>query len=636
VAVLNSLPEILQRLRLPRDARVLDVGGPAYRGEETTRYLVEAFDSPIDVVAYKPEQREGMAGFGKAIRLLDSEVSIEPGTCDLVIISPILARVIETITDATWRATRLLKPGGYLVCFGIESDVIGREGYRQPDPDQAAEFDRLFPRVGHGRRGLPESLAGAFEFVESPIRKPNVQSYLTWFVLRRTAGAVPEPLQTPLISGTAAGFVTAGLLDDGLDAAVESILERDFDTVMVVDNPVVTDARVMKTAETVSSLGRKLLCIGLNREPVLEVVESAGGVPVIQFANPRVEIDRRLRAVGAPMETSLRYELRMAVFAEHLVRVFDRVAKPGLILHSHDFQPFYAAGAALEMLDPAKARMIGWVHDIHEFISDYGIIDPGLQALGARWEARYIRKADALTAVSDEICAALAGLYGVPAPVSIYNTQRLADRYRHRGKTIREKLELTRGEPILVHSGSVREGRGVDHVLRCLPQLPSAHLALLTGSRTDYVKGLQHEARRLGVSDRLHLLAPIAYERVPGFIADATVGLIPADLYGNADVGLPNKFSDYVMAGLPIVSSATAAMAALMREWPVGVTFKPGDGAALLAALREVLANPGRHAAEIGRRPDLMVHYSWEAQAVKLKGVYDRLAAGESSSTRAA
>jgi hypothetical protein len=31
-----------------------------------------------------------------------------------------------------------------------------------------------------------------------------------------------------------------------------------------------------------------------------------------------------------------------------------------------------------------------WLHDIHEFIAEYGIIDPALQALGCEWEQHYL------------------------------------------------------------------------------------------------------------------------------------------------------------------------------------------------------------------------------------------------------
>ena len=53
-------------------------------------------------------------------------------------------------------------------------------------------------------------------------------------------------------------------------------------------------------------------------------------------------------------------------------------------------------------------------------------------------------------------------------------------------------------------------------------------------------------------------------------------------------VGLPNKIFDYARAGLGIVSSLTGESAALLESYRCGATYRPGDVASLVAAIRRV------------------------------------------------
>ena len=107
----------------------------------------------------------------------------------------------------------------------------------------------------------------------------------------------------------------------------------------------------------------------------------------------------------------------------------------------------------------------------------------------------------------------------------------------------------------------------------------------------------------------------------------ATSPLPPSamDSYGNAELSLPNKIFDYLLAGLPVLSSSTGALKRLFDEWPVGPMYPPGDEPGLRAALADLIAHRERYVAAINARPDLLVKHGWEAQAVKLQQIYDRL-----------
>ncbi len=129
-------------------------------------------------------------------------------------------------------------------------------------------------------------------------------------------------------------------------------------------------------------------------------------------------------------------------------------------------------------------------------------------------------------------------------------------------------------------------------------------------------------ARSLGVSDRLHLLPPVAADAVPGYLGEADVAVSPI-LAGpaNHEAALPNKLFEMLHSGLPIVTSDIRAMSEFVREHQLGVVFRSGDAADLARAVTEVLADPERWTSR-QERAALMHEWSWQAQEVPLGEAY--------------
>ena len=617
---LNSLPDLLRQVQVGGAARALDI-----YSEDTASigHLVAAVDGIVDVVARKGKEAAIANQFGDRVRFIDSEFVADPQAYDVVVVSPTLGKVIEGLRDIAWRGPRLLRDGGVWITFGIDPKTLGAKDYAQPSKAAGELFRADFGVTADNTiTQLPPGMRGRFELASWAPRKPIYRSYLSWMAFRMLADRrqTPRP-RTRIFTDERAHSLIPGLPDVAtVTRGAELAAAHAPDTLMVVDNEVLRDARVVKTAETVRDLGRSVLLIGIAEVPRVTETVTRGGVPVLLYPSPRVELERRLRLVGGPLDQGVRRELRMAAFSRWLTGVMARLDAPGLSVHSHDFQSIYVVGAALEVL----GRDIPWVHDSHEFIADYELVDREAQAVGSLWEQHYIGRPFALTCVSEEQASRLKSQYGVDVAAVIYNTQRLTARHKYRGRTLRQRLELT-DETLLVHSGSVREGRGIEHLVRVMPDFPNVHLALITASRGPFVNSVLNEAKALGVRERVHMSALLPFDEVAGFIADADAGVIPMDSYGNAELSLPNKIFDYLLAGLPVLSSSTGALKRLFDEWPVGPMYPPGDESGLRAALTDLIAHRERYVAAINARPDLLVKHGWEAQAVKLQQIYDRL-----------
>lgn len=595
----NSLPGILDRCGVRRGGRALDIGGAAYKGEESIRYLTDRFDCPVDVVANKADQVAAIVDeFGQQVRMLETEYAADEGAYDVVVISPLLGKLAEVLSDAGWRGERLLKPGGLLITFGIDPAALGAEGYKQPDAEVLDAYRAGFLLQDGKTTVLPPALDHVFELLESTPRKPGVRSYLNWLVLRR------RPVLFPVAGRI---DVTAGLAQVASDEDLDLIRIGDFDTLLMTASLPAHDARTRRIVETLRLLGRQILCV--RDGEAFRISPSPSGFMVVDFADPRPELDRRLRSLGVQPAAGQVERLHDSVRAGRLARLVETLARPGFTIHSEGSVALAAIGAAVARLkaeNPGKARHVRWIHDIRWHNR-------------ARPECDQLRLPDVVTSANDALNLAVSKACASDKLVTVWDTPRLSDRFTFKGRTLRQRSEIR--DVMLICVGAI-DSR-LSAVLQCLPQLPAVSLVLLGPSPANVVKLLKAQAAELGIEGRLHVAPAPAEDHMLGYIADADAGLVLPDQGADATA----QVFTHALAGLPTLVIGEASAATVLAEWPVGVVATEYDTASVLAALGRLLADRTRFVAAIGRRPDMLLKLSWEVQASVLAEIHSQLRA---------
>ena len=173
----------------------------------------------------------------------------------------------------------------------------------------------------------------------------------------------------------------------------------------------------------------------------------------------------------------------------------------------------------------------------------------------------------------------------------------------HRGPEPDETLrQLPPGDVRCVFTGAHGIANGLDAVLDV------AH-RLLARKRTDIQLifigdgRMKPELIRRKEAEGLHncmFLDPIPKQRLSNLLSDVQVGLmvlqnVPAFYYGTS----PNKFFDYLAAGLPVVNNYPGWLADLINEHRCGIAVPPGDPEAFAEALIR-LADDEAGRAEMG------------------------------------
>ena len=295
------------------------------------------------------------------------------------------------------------------------------------------------------------------------------------------------------------------------------------------------------------------------------------------------------------------------------------------VIHAHDM---HTPGIAVRIADRLGrgGRRPKVIYDAHEFVAGVRmgtVRERAYQSL----EREYINRADAVVTVSPQLAQLLVDRYGLPAtPTVVTNAPFLhtPGAEAEQAPSLRATIGLAEDVPLIVYSGAIAPMRGVDTMVRALPDLPGVHAAIVCGRRDDYVNGLVAQAEALGAGDRFHVVGYVTPQEVTRFLASATVGVIPLLHTPNHEIALITKYYEYLHAGLPIVVSDVEAMAVKTRELGNGEVFTAGDADSFAAAVRAVLADRAGYTASYG--PQLLEENSWEGQAEILNQLYADLA----------
>jgi glycosyltransferase involved in cell wall biosynthesis len=311
---------------------------------------------------------------------------------------------------------------------------------------------------------------------------------------------------------------------------------------------------------------------------------------------------------------------RLADFEDAYGPVVDELA-PDLI-HANDADTLgIAVRAALRAR--SAGRTVRVVYDAHEyFAGEIRHGDSSWPVVMAGQERRYLPLVDGVSVVTETIADALHERYGLAErPTVVCNMPEVPEQTGGIDPLsgVRGTLGLAADVPLFVHAGMVSPVRGLEAVVRALPLVPEAHVALLVGSYEGHAAELKALAASLGCGDRFHLTGYVPPEEVTTYIATATAGVEALLHTPQHELALTTKFWAYLNARIPLVVSDVEAMAAMTREFGVGEVFTAGDPASVAAAFRTVIGERERF---VKAYPADLRRFTWDGQMAALLGLY--------------
>jgi len=195
---------------------------------------------------------------------------------------------------------------------------------------------------------------------------------------------------------------------------------------------------------------------------------------------------------------------------------------------------------------------------------------------------------------------------GFPAPYDVQPADRTA-------------LGIPDGAPILLYVGRIASGKGIEHLLAALQELPEAHLVLVGPDDRHGLAGTLD-------GDRVHVVGPIEGPPFPYYrLADVLVLPSAGDSFGMVA-------AEAAAGGTPVVVTDRCGIAEFFRDGEALVV--PDDRRAILDAVRSVLAEPELRARLSAGGVRAARRLSWETVASWQEELYELAVASRTAASK--
>ncbi|MCS7222431.1 MAG: glycosyltransferase [Anaerolineae bacterium] len=175
--------------------------------------------------------------------------------------------------------------------------------------------------------------------------------------------------------------------------------------------------------------------------------------------------------------------------------------------------------------------------------------------------------------------------------------------------------------PTLLFVGKLRYYKGLDTLLRAMPQVPQARLVIVGDGPMREV--WQRLAAQLRLEPRVQFVGEVSDVELPSYYANADLFVLPANARAEA---FGTVLLEAMASGLPVISTELGTGTSWVNQDGVtGRVVPPGDPDTLAAVLRELLAAPSQ-LVQMGKaaRARVEAEFSLSAMVRRVEAVYQQ------------
>ncbi len=224
----------------------------------------------------------------------------------------------------------------------------------------------------------------------------------------------------------------------------------------------------------------------------------------------------------------------------------------------------------------AKANAATLIFDSMEFHAEMSADQPAIEkALIDRIQREVLPQCAMVVTATQQIANGLQARYGIHQLIAVRNVPE--------PKSIEMR---TAEQPLKLYWRNAMLGlgqRGLQDAIQALSMLPG-HIALYLQGRNTPAgeQSIRELATQLGVAERVHLLPAHPPGGAVTAAAAFDIGLCLEHAgIGNHEMTVSNKFFDYHMAGLCVISSDTQSLKHALEQSGGGMCFQAGDAKSL-------------------------------------------------------
>jgi glycosyltransferase involved in cell wall biosynthesis len=261
------------------------------------------------------------------------------------------------------------------------------------------------------------------------------------------------------------------------------------------------------------------------------------------------------------------------------------------------------------------------IYDANEYFAGLGIFDkrPIRRAVWLSIEKMIVKKVNVLITVSEPI----AGLYKKRYPVlNKIEVIRNLPSYQIPKLPDDNSLRINLKHPFVLFHGYFMPGRGLENLIKAISEINNINLLLVGEGSIE--SSLRLLVKKLNLEHKVHFQKFVGNDFIVSFASQADVGvslLEPVSL--NHKFALPNKFFEYIMAGVPVLASRIPTLEEYISKYNVGMVTDPTDPKQISESIKSMIENPEQLREWKDNCFKAARILNWEKESQKLSSIYE-------------
>lgn len=315
-----------------------------------------------------------------------------------------------------------------------------------------------------------------------------------------------------------------------------------------------TDQRIEKICKTLSDNGFKVHLIGSTWGDETPVTRN--------YPTEKIKIVSRTLKTAYPE------------FNFKLYQRLNTLVTKDTILYCNDLDALLAHHLI------AKKKNIPLIYDSHEIFTEMPSVKGRFTQKIWQWvEKSIMPHIRYMIAASGSYADWFVEKYGIVRPTIVRNFPQKNFHFS----------EIRNSPKILLYQGMLNPSRGLEKILLALPQIENVVLHIAgDGPLRKELEILVHE---LSLEEKVKFLGKIPPKKLVKITRNADIGLSIEENNGQSYYySLPNKISDYIQAGVPILTSSFPEMKKIVTQYQVGEVIENHSPEELKSKIEQLLA----------------------------------------------
>ena len=378
----------------------------------------------------------------------------------------------------------------------------------------------------------------------------------------------------------------------------------------IVLNTLNNDSRVLRIGEALKNVFFDFSFLAVNNKKPMEFYYKDFFKQMIVYRIYEKDLSKLKNDLVKYLEWQFLVRLRLYRALSHLLKTkkfnliycndFDTLVITYLFKKRYNFKIIYDSHELWTERKGAKKTII------HRFVN----------SIESKLEKYIIKRCDAVITVSEGIAKELSKRYNIKKPYVIRNLDEIREIPSYQDRMmLRDKLNIPRNAILLIYQGGLADARGIPELIEAMDKLPKNIHLLLMGK---YLS--ENSSKMLKRNNRIHYIGMIPQEELFYYTAIGDIGVVPTRISNilNHKLAFPNKFSQYMNAGLVLALYKTEESEKVIKQCKCGVVFEPESSKNIISAVGKIIKSGNIEEYKKRSREAFLKYYNWEMDKYKL------------------